>query len=212
VTDQLILKNDQKIIFLVFDGLGDIPDPNHSHQTPLEAALKPNIDRLAIERGALGRTIPVGVGITPGSGPGHLSLFGYDPAAHEIGRGILEVLGLNMDIAPGDVTARGNFCTLAGDGIVADRRAGRIETALGEELCGRLSKAIPSVDSVTVTIKPAFPTGSASSSMGRAFPTRSRMQTPTRTANPSSCRLRKPLPRKRAPQSSEGSWKRPWRC
>ena len=154
MTDQLILKNDQKIIFLVFDGLGDIPDPNHSHQTPLEAALKPNIDRLAIERGALGRTIPVGVGITPGSGPGHLSLFGYDPAAHEIGRGILEVLGLNMDIAPGDVTARGNFCTLAGDGIVADRRAGRIETSLGEELCGRLSKAIPSVDSVTVTIKP----------------------------------------------------------
>ncbi len=80
--------------------------------TPLEAAKKPNMDLLAMEKGVLGRTIPVGIGITPGSGPGHLSLFGYDPVKYEIGRGILEVLGLNMDIGPGDVTARGNFCTI----------------------------------------------------------------------------------------------------
>ncbi len=153
MTDQLILANDNKIIFLILDGLGDIPDPAHSHRTPLEAAMKPNIDRLAIERGVLGRTIPVGIGITPGSGPGHLSLFGYDPLTYEIGRGILEVLGLNMDIQAGDVTARGNFCTLR-DGIVADRRAGRIETALGEELCARISKAVSEVDGVRVTIKP----------------------------------------------------------
>jgi 2,3-bisphosphoglycerate-independent phosphoglycerate mutase len=151
--DDLILSTDSKIIFLVLDGLGDIPNPEHSHLTPLEAANKPNIDRLAIEKGVLGRTIPVGIGITPGSGPGHLSLFGYDPLQFEIGRGILEVLGLNMDIGGGDVTARGNFCSMQ-DGIVTDRRAGRIETALGEQLSARLLKAIPSVDGVKVTIKP----------------------------------------------------------
>jgi 2,3-bisphosphoglycerate-independent phosphoglycerate mutase len=151
--DHLIVRNDTKIVFLVLDGLGDIPDPRYSHLTPLEAAKKPNIDYLAIERGVLGRTIPVGVGITPGSGPGHLGLFGYDPREFEIGRGILEVLGLNMDIGPGDVTARGNFCTVR-DGMVTDRRAGRIETALGERLCARISQAIPSIDGVKVTIKP----------------------------------------------------------
>jgi len=151
--DHLILSNDNKIIFLILDGLGDIPDPAHSHRTPLEAANKPNIDSLAVERGVLGRTIPVGVGITPGSGPGHLSLFGYDPEEYEIGRGILEVLGLNMDIRAGDVTARGNFCTVR-ENVIIDRRAGRIETALGQELCARLSKAIPTIDGVDVTIKP----------------------------------------------------------
>jgi len=151
--DHLILSNDNKIIFLILDGLGDIPDPAHSHRTPLEAANKPNIDSLSVERGVLGRTIPVGVGITPGSGPGHLSLFGYDPEEYEIGRGILEVLGLNMDIRAGDVTARGNFCTVR-ENVIIDRRAGRIETALGQELCARLSKAIPTIDGVEVTIKP----------------------------------------------------------
>jgi 2,3-bisphosphoglycerate-independent phosphoglycerate mutase len=151
--DHLIVRSDTKIVFLVLDGLGDIPDPLHGHMTPLEAAKKVNIDRLAIERGVLGRTIPVGIGVTPGSGPGHLGLFGYDPVEYEIGRGILEVLGLNMHIGPGDVTARGNFCTVK-DGVVTDRRAGRIETALGEQLCTRLSQAIPSIDGVGVTIEP----------------------------------------------------------
>jgi 2,3-bisphosphoglycerate-independent phosphoglycerate mutase len=153
MTDRLILTNDNKIVFLILDGLGDIPNPEHSHMTPLEAAVKPNMDRLAIERGVLGRTIPVGTGITPGSGPGHLGLFGYDPVEFEIGRGILEVLGLNMDIGPGDLTARGNFCTMQG-GIVTDRRAGRIETTIGERLCAALSEAIPSVEGTKVTIKP----------------------------------------------------------
>jgi len=151
--DHLILSNDNKIIFLILDGLGDIPDPAHSHRTPLEAANKPNIDSLAVERGVLGRTIPVGVGITPGSGPGHLSLFGYDPEEYEIGRGILEVLGLNMEIRAGDVTARGNFCTVR-DNVITDRRAGRIETELGQELCARLASAIPTIDNVEVLIKP----------------------------------------------------------
>lgn len=153
--DHLIVKNDAKIIFLVLDGLGDIPDPRYSHMTPLEAAQKPNLDLLAMERGVLGRTVPVGIGITPGSGPGHLGIFGYDPGQYEIGRGILEVLGLNMDIGPGDVTARGNFCTVR-DGTIVDRRAGRIDTSLGEQLCARLSQEISSVDGVKVTIKPGI--------------------------------------------------------
>ena len=151
--EDLILRNDNKIVLLVLDGLGDIPDPAHGHKTPLEAAKKPNMDALAMEKGVLGRTIPVGIGITPGSGPGHLSLFGYDPVEYGIGRGILEVLGLDMNIGPGDVTARGNFCTVRGE-MVTDRRAGRIESTLGEALCGRLGKAIPEVNGVKVTIKP----------------------------------------------------------
>ncbi len=150
--DHLILKNDNKIIFLILDGLGDIPDPEHAYTTPLEAAKKPNMDCLAVERGALGRTIPVGMGVTPGSGPGHLSLFGYDPERYEIGRGILEALGLNMDIEPSDVAARGNFCTVK-DGVVIDRRAGRIDTAVGRRLVDRLSQEIPSIDGVRVLIK-----------------------------------------------------------
>jgi 2,3-bisphosphoglycerate-independent phosphoglycerate mutase len=151
--EELILSNSNTIIFLILDGLGDIPDPRHSYLTPLEAARKPNIDRLAVESGVLGRTIPVGVGITPGSGPGHLSLFGYDPLEYEIGRGILEVLGLNMDLQSQDVAARGNFATVK-DGIVTDRRAGRIETSVGERLVEKLQKEIPSVDGVEIILKP----------------------------------------------------------
>ena len=148
-----LLANDNKIIFLVFDGLGDIPNPDRASMTPLEAARKPNMDRLAVKRGSLGRTIPVGTGITPGSGPGHLSLFGYDPLQFEIGRGILEVLGLDMDIGPKDIAARGNFATVR-DGIVVDRRAGRVETEVTKRLCEKMSKEIPEVDGVSVHIKP----------------------------------------------------------
>ena len=99
----LTLSNASRIVFLIMDGVGDIPNPDHAYMTPLEAARKPNMDRLAVERGVLGRIIPVDVGITPGSGPGHLSLFGYDPLKVDIGRGILEVLGLNMEIEETDV-------------------------------------------------------------------------------------------------------------
>jgi 2,3-bisphosphoglycerate-independent phosphoglycerate mutase len=151
--DELVLSNDNKIVFLVLDGLGDIPNADHSYLTPLEAAVKPNIDRLAMERGVLGRAVPVEVGVTPGSGPGHLGLFGYDPLRYEIGRGILEVLGLNMDLQDNDIAARGNFCTVR-DGVVTDRRAGRIPTELTRELCSKMSAAIPEVDGVKVVIKP----------------------------------------------------------
>jgi 2,3-bisphosphoglycerate-independent phosphoglycerate mutase len=98
----LVLSNDKKIIFLILDGVGDIPTLQLSYGRPLEADKKPNIDGLAIESGILGRMIPVDIGVTPGSGPGHLSLFGYDPLEYEIGRGVLEVLRLNTDLQDGD--------------------------------------------------------------------------------------------------------------
>lgn len=151
--DDLILSSPSKIVFLVLDGLGDIPNPDHNFMTPLEAARKPNIDQLAVERGVLGRIIPVDIGITPGSGPGHLSLFGYDPLKVEIGRGILEALGLNMEIEENDLAARGNFCTMK-DEIVTDRRAGRIATAETVRLCGRIREAISDVDGVRIIIEP----------------------------------------------------------
>jgi 2,3-bisphosphoglycerate-independent phosphoglycerate mutase len=151
--ESLVLKTDSKIVFLVLDGLGDIPNPSFSYLTPLEAAQKPNMDMRARDSGVLGRIIPVAIGVTPGSGPGHLSLFGYDPEKYEIGRGVLEVLGLNMDLQDGDVAARANFCTVR-DGIVVDRRAGRIPTEQTERLCEALSQAIPAIDGIKVLIRP----------------------------------------------------------
>jgi 2,3-bisphosphoglycerate-independent phosphoglycerate mutase len=108
---------------LVLDGLGGLPDPE-TGLTELEAADTPNLDRLA-RRAALGMQRPVGYGITPGSGPGHLSLFGYDPLRHAIGRGVLSALGVGFDIAPGDIAIRLNFATIDSDGLILDRRAGR---------------------------------------------------------------------------------------
>lgn len=151
--DDIILTNDNKTIFFVLDGLGDIPSPAFSYQTPLEAAHKPNIDGLAEKRAVLGRIIPVDTGITPGSGPGHLSLFGYDPVASEIGRGVLETLGLDMDLQDGDLAARANFCTVK-DGLVTDRRAGRIPTEETERLCALIREKIPEVEGIRVIIEP----------------------------------------------------------
>lgn len=151
--EDLILENDGKIIFLILDGLGDIPNPLFSYETPLEAAAKPHMDDLAAKAGVLGRIMPVGLGITPGSGPGHLSLFGYDPVTSEIGRGVLEVLGLDMDLHDGDLAARANFCTVR-DGVVVDRRAGRIATRETQRICEALQAATREVDGVQVILKP----------------------------------------------------------
>ena len=98
-----------KILMLVMDGLGDLPRYGDG-MTPLAAANKPNLDRLARD-GCCGRFDPVGPGITPGSGPGHLALFGYDPSEYEIGRGVLSAVGIDFALMPGDVAARFNFCT-----------------------------------------------------------------------------------------------------
>ncbi len=120
----LLRESKTKLVLLVMDGLGDIPDAR-SGLTPLEAAQTPNMDRLAAE-GTLGRSVPIRQGITPGSGPAHLALFGYDPLQYPVGRGVMEALGIGMQISPGDVAARGNFCTLDSSGLISDRRAGRI--------------------------------------------------------------------------------------
>ncbi len=129
-----------KIVMLVMDGLGDLPRYGDG-LTPLAAANKPNLDRLARD-GCCGRFDPVGPGITPGSGPGHLGLFGYDPTEFEIGRGVLSAVGIDFALQPGDVAARFNFCTLDGKGRVTDRRAGRISTEENRRLVARL-RTIP---------------------------------------------------------------------
>ena len=136
LTRQLQKKNDSKIVLLVADGLGGLPlEP--SGKTELETAKTPHLDALA-SRGTLGSSIPVLPGITPGSGPGHLGLFGYDPLKYQIGRGVLEALGIDFDLGPNDVAIRGNFCTLDPSGNIEDRRAGRVATEIAAPLCEKL--------------------------------------------------------------------------
>ena len=149
----LTIKTNAKLALLVLDGLGDIATKEQNYLTPLEAAATPNLDRLARD-GAQGRMIPVAPGITPGSGPGHLGLFGYDPLEFQVGRGVIEALGLGMELKAGDIAARANFCTLNDKGIVTDRRAGRIETKITEELCALLSRKIKKAGDAQVIIKP----------------------------------------------------------
>src|SRR6185436_14034770 len=144
---------DTKLLLLVLDGIGDIATSETRFLTPLEAAKTPNLDELA-KASAMGRMTPVAPGVTPGSGPGHLGLFGYDPLEYEVGRGVIEALGLGIELKSGDVAARANFCTLDDKGIVIDRRAGRIETAVCEELCELLSKKIKKIGDTQVIIQP----------------------------------------------------------
>ncbi len=149
---ELQLKPSTKMALLVMDGVGDIATKATQYMTPLEAACTPNLDALC-KNGAQGRMTPVAPGITPGSGPGHLALFGYDPIEFQVGRGVIEALGLGMDLRAGDVAARANFCTLDNKGIVTDRRAGRIPTQVCEELCDLLAKKIKKIDDCEVLIK-----------------------------------------------------------
>jgi 2,3-bisphosphoglycerate-independent phosphoglycerate mutase len=149
---ELTLKSNAKLVLLVMDGLGDIATKAQGYLTPLEAAATPNLDMLA-RSAAQGRMVPVAPGITPGSGPGHLALFGYDPLEFQVGRGVIEALGLGLELKAGDVAARANFCTLDAKGIVTDRRAGRIETEVCEELCQLLAKKIKKIGTTEVIIK-----------------------------------------------------------
>ena len=152
VIESLALEGTSKIVLLVLDGLGDLPDPAHRGQTPLEAARTPNLDALA-RASALGRLTPVAPGITPGSGPGHLGLFGYDPLTHLVGRGVLEALGAGIELKPGDVAARANFCTVDASGVVTDRRAGRIASDVCARLVERLRSAVSRVDDVEIMLQ-----------------------------------------------------------
>lgn len=135
---ELHIAGDSKILMLVLDGLGGLPK-DAGGKTELETAQTPHFDRLARD-GLCGLSLPIGQGITPGSGPSHLALFGYDPLRHEIGRGVLEALGIGFDLGSDDVAARGNFCTVDADGLIIDRRAGRISTEKCRELVSRLRK------------------------------------------------------------------------
>ncbi|MFQ5690488.1 MAG: 2,3-bisphosphoglycerate-independent phosphoglycerate mutase [Gemmatimonadota bacterium] len=128
----------RKILLFVLDGLGGLPmEPGGP--TELEAARTPNMDDLA-RRGGCGLHIPVSTGVTPGSGPGHLALFGYDPLRYRVGRGVLAALGIGFDLRPGDIAARGNFCTVDGEGRIVDRRAGRISSEDAAPLAERLDQ------------------------------------------------------------------------
>ena len=150
---KLLVKTGAKMVLVVLDGLGDIATPAQNEVTPLEAAATPNLDTLVAAGCAQGRMIPVAPGITPGSGPGHLGLFGYDPLEFQVGRGVIEALGLGLELKAGDVCARANFCTLDGKGLVTDRRAGRIPTETCEDLCALLSKKIKKIGGTEVLIK-----------------------------------------------------------
>ena len=139
-----------KIVLLVVDGLGGLSHPD-TRLSELETANIPNLDAMAQES-ACGLTTPVLPGVAPGSGPGHLALFGYDPLKHLIGRGALEALGIEVALQPGDVAARGNFCLVDGDGLLVDRRAGRIPTEFSAPLCERLDKI--EIDGVQIDVFP----------------------------------------------------------
>ena len=148
----LVKPAETKIVLLVIDGLGGLPRKS-DNLTELEAANTPNLDSLA-KKGICGLQQPVGPGITPGSGPGHLGIFGYDPVKYKVGRGVLAALGIGFDLQPGDVAARGNFCTIDENGNVLDRRAGRIPTEKNKELCEILRDIkLPGVEVFVETVK-----------------------------------------------------------
>ena len=147
----LSIRNDRRIVLLVLDGLGGLPGPDG--KTELEAATTPNLDRLARE-GECGTHLPVGYGIAPGSAPGHLSLFGYNPLDYPIGRGIVAALGIGFPIAAGDVAVRLNFASRDAQGNVTDRRAGRIATELCAQLCTRLDRI--EVPGATLSVRPVM--------------------------------------------------------
>ncbi len=146
----LAIRTDSKLILVVIDGLGGLPVRG---KTELEAAKIPNLDRLA-SKSISGLIDPISYGITPGSGPSHLALFGYDPLQYEIGRGVMEALGIGLALTRDDLTARGNFATIDEQGMIVDRRAGRIPTEKNREICEFLKNEIKEVEGVRISIYP----------------------------------------------------------
>jgi 2,3-bisphosphoglycerate-independent phosphoglycerate mutase len=151
LTRDLQVQNDSKIVMLVADGLGGLP-MTAGGKTELETAATPHLDRIA-GTAIQGASIPVLPGISPGSGPGHLGLFGYDPLSYQIGRGALEATGIGFELQANDVAIRCNFCTLDGDGNIADRRAGRIASEDSRPLVEKLSENI-SITGIEVFVQP----------------------------------------------------------
>jgi 2,3-bisphosphoglycerate-independent phosphoglycerate mutase len=147
---EISISSPTKILLLVIDGLGGLPHPK-TGRTELETANTPNLDQLA-SKGICGLIDPVGPGITPGSTPGHLALFGYDPVKFNIGRGVVEAIGIDFDLRPGDIAARGNFCTVDEAGLITDRRAGRISTEKCTELCRLLDGLV--IEEVKIFVQP----------------------------------------------------------
>ncbi len=146
----LTIENTSKLVLMVIDGIGGLPVRG---KTELEAANTPNLDRLA-RRSTCGLIDPISYGITPGSGPSHLALFGYDPFRYEIGRGVMEALGIGLTLTKEDLAARGNFATINDEGLIIDRRAGRISTEKNQKLCALLQKEISEINGVQVFIYP----------------------------------------------------------
>jgi 2,3-bisphosphoglycerate-independent phosphoglycerate mutase len=150
----LLMPSDSRILMLIMDGLGGIRSGSFP-ETALEAARTPNLDALA-SGGICGRSLPISRGITPGSGPAHFALFGYDPLAPEndAGRGVVEVTGVGFDLHPDDIAIRGNFATIDPDGVLVDRRAGRIPHKEGIRICRKLGEGIKEIDGVEVIVMP----------------------------------------------------------
>ncbi|MCX5845882.1 MAG: 2,3-bisphosphoglycerate-independent phosphoglycerate mutase [Deltaproteobacteria bacterium] len=149
--DSLVVKNDTKIIFLIMDGLGGLP--MGGRETELEAANTPNLDALA-RKSVCGLLDPIGYGITPGSGPAHFALFGYDPVRNNIGRGILEGAGIDFPMTDRDLLIRINFATIDKEGVVIDRRAGRIDNETNRRICGKLQESIRKISDVEIIFEP----------------------------------------------------------
>lgn len=149
ITSELSYDTPSKIVLLVLDGMGGLPI---NGQTALHAAKTPNLDALA-SQSVCGLTDPVFMGITPGSGPAHLSLFGYDPSNYPLGRGILEAMGVGVDVGEDDLVARGNFATLK-NGLITDRRAGRIPSSKSALICEKINRELGTVEETEVVLFP----------------------------------------------------------
>jgi 2,3-bisphosphoglycerate-independent phosphoglycerate mutase len=154
LVEELVEKSKSKILLLVMDGLGDLPDPA-TGLTPLEAAKTPHLDAIA-PKASMGLSHPIARGVTPGSGPSHMSLFGYDPLASRIGRGVLEALGIGLTMGPNDLAFRANFASMDAGGNITDRRAGRIPTEKNEQLVAKLNDELGEIEGCRAHVYPGL--------------------------------------------------------